>query len=207
MSKGAADQALSSRQRRSMPENTHPSGSIGSTQPNEWLPPPYVQAQQPNQVQGSGRNSNGAFSLPPQSAASAGSSFKKLIHAVGDHTFRSGKRKSMDSAKHAFSGLFRRSSRESILENPPERSLPARREERSSSDGSDQARAYLEIDTDSSGSGKKDTSSKDELADEFAYKSSARLASASFLDSDSNDDPDDDPAVTTGAGREATFTA
>ncbi|KAJ2815033.1 hypothetical protein GGI24_006183, partial [Coemansia furcata] len=207
MSKGAADQALSSRQRRSMPENTRPSGSIGSTQPNEWLPPPYVQAQQPNQVQGSGRNSNGAFSLPPQSAASAGGSFKKLIHAVGDHTFRSGRRKSMDSAKHAFSGLFRRSSRESILDNPPERSLPARREERSSSDGSDQARAYLEIDTDSSGSGKKDTCSKDELADEFAYKSSARLASANFLDSDSNDDPDDDPAVTTGAGRGATFTA
>ncbi|KAJ2885883.1 hypothetical protein H4R27_001087 [Coemansia aciculifera] len=221
MSKDASSgQALPPRERHSMPENTSQPGRTGSTQLNERFPPPYAQKQQPNQALGSGSNRNsdarlvhtnrrrsdGASSLPPQPSTSTGGGFKKLMHAVGDHTFRSSRRKSIESAKHALSGLFRRSSRESIHEHPPDRTLPTRREEGPSDGSNDRARAYLEIDTDSSDSSKKDTCSKEAATDEFTHKSSARLASASFLDSDSNEDADDDSAATTSPGREATFT-
>ncbi|KAJ1874727.1 hypothetical protein LPJ71_011656, partial [Coemansia sp. S17] len=77
---------------------------------------------------------------------------------------------------------------------------------RSSDGSSGRAGAYLEIDTDSSDSSNKDTCSKDAATDEFAYKSGVRLASASFLDSDSNEDADEDAAATISPGREATFT-
>ncbi|KAJ2112250.1 hypothetical protein IW146_004758, partial [Coemansia sp. RSA 922] len=212
--------ALPPRERRSMPDNTLQPGPVGSTQPSEWLPPPYAQKQQPNQARGGSSNSNsdvrlvhtnrrqsdGASPLPPQPSTSTGGGFKKLMHAVGDHTFRSSRRKSVESAKHALGGLFRRSSRERIHANPPDRTLPTRHERRSSDGSSGRAGAYLEIDTDSSDSSNKGTCSKDAATDEFAYKSGVRLASASFLDSDSNEDADEDAAATASPGREATFT-
>ncbi|KAJ2910073.1 hypothetical protein GGI21_001236, partial [Coemansia aciculifera] len=109
---------------------------------------------------------------------------------------------SVESAKHALGGLFRRSSRESIHKEVADRTSPLR-----------QTGEYLEVDTDSSDGSIKGTSTRDAVDQEVANRTSVRLASASFLDSDSSDDTDGEtdasnkPAVAADVGRGITFTA
>ncbi|KAJ2329126.1 hypothetical protein GGI00_004019, partial [Coemansia sp. RSA 2681] len=178
--------------------------------PRERSPPPYAQAQQTAAGLAHTRRRqsyDGAASLPPHSAAHTGSGFKKLLHTVGDHTLRPGRRVSVESAKHALGGLFRRSSRGSIQEDAPDQSSPLRHNEQSNDGSNRQTGAYLEVDTDSSDGNKKDTREQDDVDEQVAHKSNARLASASFLDSDTSEDADDESAAATGLGRGTTFTA
>ncbi|KAJ1670232.1 hypothetical protein GGF38_001668, partial [Coemansia sp. RSA 25] len=178
--------------------------------PRERSPPPYAQTQQTTAGLAHTRRRqsyDGAASLPSHSAAHTGSGFKKLLHAVGDHTLRPGRRVSVESARHALGGLFRRSSRGSIQEDAPDQSSPLRHNEQSNDGSNRQTGAYLEVDTDSSDGNKKDTREQDDVDEQVAHKSNARLASASFLDSDTSEDADDESAAATGVGRGTTFTA
>ncbi|KAJ2470850.1 hypothetical protein GGI02_002658 [Coemansia sp. RSA 2322] len=176
--------------RHSLPENVYqpPGPGSAAVQPKERRPPPYV----PTEAEEI-RQSNNAASPPPQPSVSPGG-LRKLLHAVGDHTFRSSRRKSVQSAKHALSGLFHRPSLESVPKGILDQGAPERRDEEHASTSDSVPRAHTEIDKRSSGSSssKKDQCEIGIVEDEVASRSSARLASVDFLGSDSDNDVADD---------------